>query len=119
MSVQTSMNFIRWLMRKWFSGLIRLNKWWTHKVQDETGEAFFLMILFGLIILGLAFIPAGFILYYFGIDLYMPIMIGLQLIWVANYFRIILVDQYDQFKEEQNRMFDEIKHSDRNYRRMR
>jgi hypothetical protein len=37
-------------------------------------------------------------------------------IWVGNYFRIIIADQYQQFKEEQNRMFNDIKHSDRRYR---
>lgn len=112
-----------WLMRKWFGGtgrsLVNLNRWWTRKVQDEPGEAFFLMILFGIMIFVVPLLPTAFVLYYFGIDLITPIWIMSQVIWVGNYLRIIFVDQYNQFKEEQNRMFDEIKHSDRGYRRMR
>jgi hypothetical protein len=123
MSVRTSMNFIQWLMRKWFGGtgrsLVNLNRWWTLKVQDEPGEAFALMILFGCMILLVALLLAAFILYYFGVDLFAFFTIGSQVIWVGNYLRIIIVDQYNQFKEEQNRMFDEIKYSDRGYRRMR
>jgi ABC-type transporter Mla maintaining outer membrane lipid asymmetry permease subunit MlaE len=116
MTVQTSMNFIGWLMRKWFSGVIRLNKWWTNKVQDDPWESLFIMIMFGMLIFVLTYLPAAFILYYFGIDLFAFMLIGAQIIWVGNYFRIIFVDQYRQFKEEQNRMFNEIKHSDRRYR---
>jgi undecaprenyl pyrophosphate phosphatase UppP len=110
------MNFIRWLMRKWFSGLIRLNKWWTRKVQDEPGEAFFLMLLFSGVIFILAFVPGLLIMEYFGINLFSFILISAQVIWVGNYFRIIMNEQYRQFKEEQNRMFNEIKHSDRRMR---
>jgi undecaprenyl pyrophosphate phosphatase UppP len=116
MTVQTSMNFIGWLMRKWFSGLIRLNKWWTRKVQDEPGEAFFLMLLFSGVIFILAFVPGLLIMEHFGVDLVAPIWIVSLVIWVGNYLRIIMTDQYQQFKEEQNRMFNEIKHSDRRYR---
>ena len=110
------MNFIGWLMRKWFSGLIRLNKWWTRKVQDEPGEAFFLMLLFSGVIFILAFVPGLLIMEHFGVDLVAPIWIVSLVIWVGNYLRIIMTDQYQQFKEEQNRMFNEIKHSDRRYR---
>jgi len=116
MTVQTSINFIGWLMRKWFSGLIRLNKWWTRKVQDEPGEAFFLMLLFSGVIFILAFVPGLLIIEHFGIDLVAPIWIVSEVIWVGNYLRIIMTNQYQQFKEEQNRMFNEIKHSDRRYR---
>jgi undecaprenyl pyrophosphate phosphatase UppP len=116
MTVQTSMNFIGWLMRKWFSGLIRLNKWWTRKVQDGPGEAFFLMLLFSGVIFILAFVPGLLIMEYFGINLFSFILISAQVIWVGNYFRIIMNEQYRQFKEEQNRMFNEIKHSDRRMR---
>jgi hypothetical protein len=110
------MNFIGWLMRKWFSGLIRLNKWWTRKVQDDPGEAFFLMLLFSGVIFILAFVPGLLIMEHFGVDLVAPIWIVSLVIWVSNYLRIIMTDQYQQFKEEQNRMFNEIKHSDRRYR---
>jgi hypothetical protein len=103
-------------MRKWFSGLIRLNKWWTRKVQDEPGEAFFLMLLFSGVIFILAFVPGLLIMEHFGVDLVAPIWIVSEVIWVSNYLRIIMTDQYQQFKEEQNRMFNEIKHSDRRYR---
>ena len=116
MTVQTSMNFIGWLMRKWFSGLIRLNQWWTRKVQDEPGEAFFLMLLFGALIFILAFFPALLIMSQFEVDLFMPVWILSEVIWVGNYLRIIMVEQYGQFKEEQNRMFNDIKYSDRRYR---
>jgi hypothetical protein len=119
MTVQTSMNFIGWLMRKWFSGVIRLNQWWTRKVQDEPGEAFFLMLLFGCLIFVFALVPGLLILSQFGVNLVAPISIVFEVIWVGNYLRIIMNEQYRQFKEEQNRMFNEIKHSDRGYRRMR
>ena len=110
------MNFIGWLMRRWFSGVIRLNKWWTRKVQDQPGEAFFLMLLFGCLIFILAFLPALLIMSQFGVDLFAPIWILSEVIWVGNYLRIIIVELYEQFKEEQNRMFNDIKHSDRRYR---
>jgi len=116
MTVQTSMNFIGWLMRKWFSGVIRLNQWWTRKVQDEPGEAFFLMLLFGCLIFVFALVPGLLILSQFGVDLVAPISIVFEVIWAGNYFRIIIADQYQQFKEEQNRMFNDIKYSDRRYR---
>ena len=110
------MNFIGWLMRRWFSGVIRLNKWWTRKVQDQPGEAFFLMLLFSGVIFILAFVPGLLIMEYFGVNLVAPIWILSEVIWVGNYLRIIIVEQYEQFKEEQNRMFNDIKHSDRRYR---
>jgi len=123
MTVQTSMNFIRWLMRKWFGGtgrgLVRLNAWWTRSVIEDPGQAFFVMLLFGGVIFILAFVPGLLILEHFGVDLVAPIWIVSEVIWVGNYLRIIMNEQYRQFKEEQNRMFDEIKYSDRGYRRMR
>jgi hypothetical protein len=119
MTVQTSKNFIRWLMRKWFSGtgrgLVRLNAWWTRSVIEEPGPAFFLMLLFGGAIFFLGLIPSLLILSQFGVDLVAPIWIVSEVIWVGNYLRIIMNEQYQQFKEEQNRMFNEIKHSDRRY----
>jgi len=119
MTVQTSMNFIRWLMRKWFGGtgrgLVRLNAWWTRLVIEEPGPAFFLMLLFGCAIFFLSLIPSLLILSQFGVDLVAPIWIVSEVIWVGNYLRIIMNEQYQQFKEEQNRMFNEIKHSDRRY----
>jgi hypothetical protein len=113
MTVQTSMNFIGWLMRKWFSGLIRLNKWWTRKVQDEPGEAFFLMLLFSGVIFILAFVPGLLIMEHFGVDLVAPIWIVSEVIWVSNYLRIIMTDQYQQFRDEQDRLIENLK---RNYR---
>ena len=119
MTVQTSMNFIRWLMRKWFGGtgrgLVRLNAWWTRSVIEEPGPAFFLMLLFGGAIFYLGLIPSLLILSQFGVDVVAPIWIVSEVIWVGNYLRIIIAEQYQQFKEEQNRMFNEIKHSDRRY----
>jgi hypothetical protein len=123
MTVQTSMNFIRWLMRKWFGGtgrgLVRLNAWWTRSVIEDPGPSFFLMLLFGGLVFFLGLIPSLLILSQFGVDLVVPIWIVCEVIWVGNYLRIIMNEQYRQFKEEQNRMFDEIKYSDRGYRRMR
>ena len=107
------MNFIGWLMRKWFSGLIRLNKWWTRKVQDEPGEAFFLMLLFSGVIFILAFVPGLLIMEHFGVDLVAPIWIVSEVIWVSNYLRIIMTDQYQQFRDEQDRLIENLK---RNYR---
>lgn len=105
--------FSGWLMRKWFGGtgrsLVNLNRWWTQKVQDEPWEAFFLMILFGLMIFVMTLLPTAFILYYFGVDLVAPVWIVLQVIWVANYLRIIVVDQYDQFRQEQDQIIDKLK----------
>jgi hypothetical protein len=123
MTVQTSMNFIRWLMRKWFGGtgrgLVRLNAWWTRSVIEDPGPSFFLMLLFGGLVFFLGLIPSLLILSQFGVDLVVPIWIVCEVIWVGNYLRIIMNEQYQQFKEEQNRMFDEIKYSDRGYRRIR
>jgi hypothetical protein len=117
------MNFIRWLMRKWFGGtgrgLVRLNAWWTRSVIEDPGPSFFLMLLFGGLVFFLGLIPSLLILSQFGVDLVVPIWIVCEVIWVGNYLRIIMNEQYRQFKEEQNRMFDEIKYSDRGYRRMR
>jgi hypothetical protein len=114
------MNFIGWLMRKWFGGtgrgLVRLNAWWTRSVIDEPGQAFFVMLLFGCLIFVLALVPGLLILSQFGVDLVAPIWIVFEVIWVGNYLRIIMVEQYQQFKEEQNRMFNDIKYSDRRYR---
>jgi hypothetical protein len=119
MTVQTSMNFIRWLMRKWFGGtgrgLVQLNAWWTRSVIEDPGPSFFLMLLFGGLVFFLGLIPSLLILSQFGVDLVVPIWIVCEVIWVGNYLRIIMNEQYRQFKEEQNRMFNEIKHSDRRY----
>jgi hypothetical protein len=117
------MNFIGWLMRKWFGGtgrgLVRLNAWWTRSVIEEPGQTFFVMLVFGCLIFVVSLVPGLLIMEYFGVDMVAPIWIVCEVIWVGNYLRIIMNEQYRQFKEEQNRMFDEIKYSDRGYRRMR
>jgi hypothetical protein len=115
--MHNAMAFGKWLMRKWFGGtgrgLVRLNAWWTDKVQDEPGEAFFLVLLFGCLIVVLAFLPALLIMEQFGVDLFMPIWILFEVIWVGNYLRIIIANQYQQFRDEQDRLIENLK---RNYR---
>ncbi len=102
-----------WLMRKWFGGtgraLVRFNQWWTQKVQDEPWEALVLLVLLGCMIFILSFLPGLLILTMFGVDLVEPVMIGCQVIWVGNYFRIIVVDQYAQFRQEQDQIIDRLK----------
>jgi hypothetical protein len=106
-----------WLMRKWFGGtgrgLVRLNAWWTDKVQDEPGEAFFLMLVFGCLIFVVSLVPGLLIIEHFGVDVVTPIWIVSQVIWVGNYFRIIIANQYQQFRDEQDRLIENLK---RNYR---
>jgi hypothetical protein len=106
-----------WLMRKWFGGtgrgLVRLNAWWTRSVIEDPGQAFFVMLLFGGVIFILAFVPGLLILEHFGVDLVAPIWIVSEVIWVGNYLRIIMVDQYQQFCDEQDRLINTLK---RNYR---
>jgi hypothetical protein len=106
-----------WLMRKWFGGtgrgLVRLNAWWTRSVIEDPGQAFFVMLLFGGVIFILAFVPGLLILEHFGVDLVAPIWIVSEVIWVGNYLRIIMVDQYQQFRDEQDRLIENLK---RNYR---
>jgi hypothetical protein len=105
--------FGAWLMRKWFGGtgrgLIRFNAWWTRSVIEDPGQAFFVMLLFGLMILLLALAMGAGILHYFGVDLFAAFVIGSQVIWIGNYFRIIVIDQYDQFKEEQDQIINRLK----------
>jgi hypothetical protein len=117
MTVQTSMNFIRWLMRKWFGGtgrgLVRLNAWWTRSVIEDPGPSFFLMLLFGGLVFFLGLIPSLLILSQFGVDLVVPIWIVCEMIWVGNYLRIIIANQYQQFRDEQDRLIENLK---RNYR---
>ena len=106
-----------WLMRKWFGGtgrgLVQLNAWWTNKVQDEPGEAFFLMLVFGCLIFVVSLVPGLLIIEHFGVDVVAPIWIVSQVIWVGNYLRIIIANQYQQFREEQDRLINTLK---RNYR---
>ena len=105
--------FGAWLMRKWFGGtgrgLVRFNAWWNLKVREEPGEAFMLMILFACMIFVMTFLPALLILTLFGVDLVAPIWIVSQVIWVGNYFRIIVVDQYAQFRQEQDQIINRLK----------
>lgn len=106
-----------WLMRKWFGGtgrsLVRLNAWWTNQVIEDPWPAFFLMLLFGGVIFILAFVPALLIMEHFGVDLVAPIWIVSEVIWVGNYLRIIMAEQYQQFRNEQDRLINTLK---RNYR---
>jgi hypothetical protein len=115
--MHNAMAFGSWLMRKWFGGtgrgLIRLNAWWTRSVIEDPGQAFFVMLLFGGVIFILAFVPGLLILEHFGVDLVAPIWIVSEVIWVGNYLRIIMVDQYQQFRDEQDRLIENLK---RNYR---
>ena len=105
--------FSGWLMRKWFGGtgraLVRFNAWWNLKVREEPGEALVLMILIACIIFILSFLPALLILTMFGVDLVEPVMIGCQVIWAGNYLRIIVIDQYDQFRQEQDQIINRLK----------
>lgn len=102
-----------WLMRKWFGGtgrgLVRSNAWWNFKVRSDHGEAFVLMILIACMIFILSFLPAMLILTMFGVDLFAAFTIGSQVIWVGNYLRIIVVDQYDQFRQEQDQIINQLK----------
>ena len=105
--------FVAWLMRKWFGGtgrgLVRSNAWWNFKVRSDHGEAFVLMILIACIIFILSFLPGLLILTMFGVDLVEPFMIACQVIWAGNYLRIIVIDQYDQFRQEQDQIIDKLK----------
>jgi hypothetical protein len=109
--------FGKWLMRKWFGGtgrgLVRLNDWWTRSVIEDPGPAFFLMLLFGVVIFVVSLVPGLLIREHFGVDVFAPIWIVSQVIWVGNYLRIIMVDQYQQFRDEQERLINTLK---RNYR---
>jgi hypothetical protein len=109
--------FGSWLMRKWFGGtgrgLVRLNAWWTRSVIEDPGQTFFVMLLFGGVIFILAFVPGLLILEHFGVDLVAPIWIVCEVIWVGNYLRIIMAEQYQQFRDEQDRLIENLK---RNYR---
>jgi hypothetical protein len=104
-------------MRKWFGGtgrgLVRLNAWWTRSVIDEPGQAFFVMLLFGVVIFVVSLVPGLLILEHFGVDVVAPIWIVSQVIWVGNYLRIIMAEQYRQFRDEQDRIINTLK---RNYR---
>lgn len=115
--MHNAMAFGKWLMRKWFGGtgrgLVRLNAWWTRKVQDEPGEAFFLMLVFGCLIFVVSLVPGLLIIEHFGVDVVAPIWILCQVIWVGNYLRIIISEQYQQFRDEQDRLIENLK---RNYR---
>ena len=109
--------FGKWLMRKWFGGtgsaLVRLNAWWTRSVIEDPGPAFFLMLLFGVVIFVVSLVPGLLIMEHFGVDVVAPIWIVSEVIWVGNYLRIIMVDQYQQFRHEQDRLIENLK---RNYR---
>jgi hypothetical protein len=109
--------FGKWLMRKWFGGtghgLVRLNAWWTRLVIEEPGPAFFLMLLFGVVIFVVSLVPGLLIMEHFGVDVVAPIWIVSQVIWVGNYLRIIIANQYQQFRDEQDRLIENLK---RNYR---
>ena len=109
--------FSKWLMRKWFGGtaqgLVRLNAWWTRSVIEDPGPAFFLMLLFGVVIFVVSLVPGLLIMEHFGVDVVSPIWIVSQVIWVGNYFRIIIANQYQQFRDEQDRLVNTLK---RNYR---
>jgi len=109
--------FGKWLMRKWFGGtgsaLVRLNAWWTRSVIEDPGPSFFLMLLFGGLVFFLGLIPSLLIREHFGVDVFAPIWIVSQVIWVGNYFRIIIANQYQQFRDEQDRLINTLK---RNYR---
>jgi hypothetical protein len=71
------------------------------------------MMLFGGVIFILSFVPGLLILSQFGVDLVAPIWIVSQVIWVGNYLRIIMVNQYQQFRDEQDQLINNLK---RNYR---
>ena len=109
--------FGKWLMRKWFGGtgsaLARLNDWWTRAVIEDPGPALFLMLLFGVVIFVVSLVPGLLIMEHFGVDVVAPIWIVCQVIWVGNYFRIIMANQYQQFRDEQDRLIENLK---RNYR---
>jgi hypothetical protein len=115
--MHNAMAFGSWLMRKWFGGtgrgLIRLNAWWTRSVIEDPGQAFFVMLLFGGVIFILAFVPGLLIMEHFGVDVVAPIWIVSEVIWVGNYLRIIISEQYQQFRDEQDRLIENLK---RNYR---
>ena len=106
-----------WLMRKWFGGtahgLVRLNAWWTRSVIEDPGPALFLMLLFGVVIFVVSLVPGLLIMEHFGVDVVSPIWIVSEVIWVGNYFRIIIANQYQQFRDEQDRLIENLK---RNYR---
>jgi hypothetical protein len=105
--------FGKWLMRKWFGGtaqgLVRLNAWWTRSVIEDPWPAFFLMLMFGVVIYILAFVPGLLILEHFGVDVVAPIWIVFEVIWVGNYLRIIMANQYQQFRDEQDRLINNLK----------
>jgi hypothetical protein len=115
--MHNAMAFGGWLMRKWFGGtgstLVRLNAWWTRAVIEDPGPALFLMLLFGVVIFVVSLVPGLLIMEHFGVDVVAPIWIVSQVIWVGNYLRIIIANQYQQFREEQDRLINTLK---RNYR---
>jgi hypothetical protein len=53
------------------------------------------------------------IMEHFGVDVVAPIWIVSEVIWVGNYLRIIIAEQYQQFRNEQDRLIENLK---RNYR---
>jgi hypothetical protein len=71
------------------------------------------MLVFGCLIFVVSLVPGLLIMEHFGVDVVAPIWIVSQVIWVGNYLRIIIANQYQQFREEQDRLINTLK---RNYR---
>jgi uncharacterized membrane protein len=101
--------FVKWLLRKWFA----TNRGWYRSyeravVRDPLHLFFGTILIYGVFWLA-SLIPLAVI------DATEPTALALWLVLAVlvfgNYLRILLVEQYRQFKRERQQLFERIKNS--------
>ena len=107
MKLHLILPFIGYLLRKMFSGVIRLNRTYRREMENHSGLAVFIGCICGLIfvigttLLGMLIIGDSPMLKY----LFLSSIIGAVLYIVYTFFSV----QFNDFLEERQKLFDIIK----------
>lgn len=109
MTFNTAISFVGWLLKKQFGGVGRLYMKYDNFVVDEPGMAIFPTFLISLLTF-IATMVLGAIL---GTGLKIALLLALTAVFsvIVNYFRIILREQFKQFRKERQELFNVIKES--------
>lgn len=98
--------FSKYLLQKVFGGLIKVYNKYDDMVVKETGLAFLPTLLFSLIsVFPIMIVFSLFGIFYYSIYAWFAVFV----VAFANYFRIILREQFKKFKEERQQLFNILK----------
>jgi hypothetical protein len=99
--------FVGWLLKRMFGGVIAQYYKYDEYVTDEPGIAVFPTIMLGILVF---MFVSGIAIFTGNVNREgLWVTLGSTILWFANYFRILMREQYRKFMQEQDKFLNTLK----------